>query len=460
MLDADGLALGSLRESDMLSGHLIPLLSPSSNQCDPRKAPKPLEMPASFGREDLLLPFTRACLQCRRRRNAKRPSPPPKKKVAATSPLCPICDSIQAMAKFIPRKDFLCFTRHGSGSANKKEHSFVLAVSGLNSSRLVRVCSYRGETRKSTNLQEDPQKIAVYDHDTVSLLWYTRKEGGIKAPPVLEPLVRFRIATVKKEDAFEMVVGNKLPHSCVGVTLPMNTTNDTSEKDSNDTTNHVESETKKTQKNDGHHAKSDLSKAEEMERGRKCDDRNDETESAPLTLPSQFAASYSKSFSLDSPEKSQPLHSTYAAKYNSESKVTLLSKIIDNSMEAPIDSKEAAKPPNEASAFNADIEVSVPISSVPHDQLVQLSKEITQNHSTKQSSLRHAVLALTLRLTSEASSWDSNFLRKCNTGAAKKDADICNKQETHPHCAKKRWMPRLLQGTHIQLPKKIDSDRV
>eukprot|EP00579_Thalassiosira_antarctica_P018049 CAMPEP_0201937726 /NCGR_PEP_ID=MMETSP0903-20130614/40065_1 /ASSEMBLY_ACC=CAM_ASM_000552 /TAXON_ID=420261 /ORGANISM="Thalassiosira antarctica, Strain CCMP982" /LENGTH=130 /DNA_ID=CAMNT_0048478791 /DNA_START=114 /DNA_END=506 /DNA_ORIENTATION=+ len=128
-------------------------------------------------------------------------------------------------------------------------------------------------------------------------------------------------------------------------------------------------------------------------------------------------------------------------------------------MEATNRVTEATKTPKKSNVTNAGTKTSAPISSLSYDQLVQLHKETKPTTSTAQPSLRHTVLSLTLRLTSNASSWDSNFLKDCNAEAnAKTGTNIHDEQEISPQHAGQQWMPRFLQGTHIQLQEKIDAD--
>ena len=79
----------------------------------------------------------------------------------------------------------------------------------------------------------------------------------------------------------------------------------------------------------------------------------------------------------------------------------------------------------------------------------------------QQPSLRHTVLSLTLALTSNASLWNSDFLRECNAEGsnakgsnAKGGAKASGTEQIEPQHPMQKWMPRLLQGTQIKLSKK------
>jgi len=234
-------------------------------------------------------------------------------------------------------------------------------------------------------------------------------------------------------------------------------------------------------------------------------DEEEDSESAPLTLPSQFLAA--KSFSFDSTteqpshrrRQQQQQHSKSSMENNTEHDIrqhhkiqreneTIGSKRVrdDIIVEATIDQgKGAAKTPKKSNVTNADAKTitssSTPISSLSYDQLVRLQEDtnpssnnnstITQQPSSKpaSSSLRHAVLSLTLALTSNASSWDSNFIKGCNTLPAAviehpnhRTMTGVNKLEHYDlgimppmarQAAKERWMPRLLRGTRVILRK-------
>jgi len=183
--------------------------------------------------------------------------------------------------------------------------------------------------------------------------------------------------------------------------------------------------------------------------GRSMDDE-EESESAPLTLPSQFLASYSKSF--DSTEKSHPhspkiLGDDVEQKYSgTPQKSNHSSKRTIENIKATTQAKDTTKTPKKSNVTNAGSESSFPMNSLSYDQLVQLHKDSVPSTSVDQPSLRHTVLSLTLALTSNASSYDSNFLRDCNleTDGHNKTNERISQQHTRQH-----WVPRLLQGTQI-----------
>ena len=98
-------------------------------------------------------------------------------------------------------------------------------------------------------------------------------------------------------------------------------------------------------------------------------------------------------------------------------------------------------------------QTSVPMTSLSHNQLVELHKEErkqTKHDSTDNPTVRQTVLSLTIALTSNASAYDSSFLRDCN---AEDNAKGSNDDEDTAREAGQKWMPRLLQGTQIKLQK-------
>ena len=170
-----------------------------------------------------------------------------------------------------------------------------------------------------------------------------------------------------------------------------------------------------------------------------CDE--EELGSAP---PSQFLTSYLNSF--DSAEKlPSVLHISSGfniAEYlwqsaPQKSNLTRKRKLYDN-----MESNEAANTPKKSNITIADKYASVSISSLSHDQLIQLHKEATTPDFTEQTSpsLQRIILSLTLKLTSKASSYDSNIMNDCHAEA-----------NFLPPKQGRQWIPRLLRGTQIKI---------
>ncbi|KAL7439556.1 hypothetical protein ACHAXH_004005 [Discostella pseudostelligera] len=217
------------------------------------------------------------------------------------------------------------------------------------------------------------------------------------------------------------------------------------------------------------------------------DDSEDEDESAPLTLPSRFLSSYSNSFSFDSIEKvspSQPSANTSTVAIDIDANILnhattktevectggethgdnmpLMDPNISGTMDTP-------KKTNVTTTLRESM-VSVPITSLSYDQLVQIHEEMTHPifSATKKSSsssssspppsIRHTVLSLTLALTSNvSSSYQSNTLREHPTN--KRSNSKVVEMETNTSDQKKlpqHWMPRLLLGTRFNIQNNTD----
>ncbi len=181
-------------------------------------------------------------------------------------------------------------------------------------------------------------------------------------------------------------------------------------------------------------------------KGSSCDE--EEAESAPLTLPSRFLASYSNSYSFESAENSPSIaHASLGVDIvecvgpTTPQKINLTGK---RPQYYGMDSTEVAE--NTPKKSNITIEDkkydSVSMSSLSFDQLNRLNKEATSLNIANETSpsLRRTVLSLTLALTSNVSLYDSNFMNDC-----KAEAD-----EIMPEIGR-QWMPRLLRGTQIKI---------
>ena len=169
--------------------NLIPI--PPFNEGDIRykSTSKPLKVPASFGREELLRPF-HCCIK------KKSPISAKKKRKKREEP-CHVCKSIQDIAKFIPRKDFWCLsyddeTTDGS-SIGSSSSRLQLIVSGKNVAQLVSISSSSGVVRE-LDKKLDEQTIHVYDGDILSLLWY--KEQSSSSSSEADAVVSSKLETL------------------------------------------------------------------------------------------------------------------------------------------------------------------------------------------------------------------------------------------------------------------------
>jgi hypothetical protein len=485
--------------------------------------PKPLKLPGKFGREELLRPFSKVCPTCSSRgRRRRKNGGASKDGDDGRQRLCAICLSIQSLAKFIPRKEFWCFSYPERGNDDDdRRRSVQLAILGRDTVRLIRIFSSGGGvcvTSLDDTSKKDPQLMELHDGDIVSLLWHSVQRGGDGADYVsssLEPLVQFRLAMINCESP-RVAAGDYFLDNQVGVSLLIHPSNAIEENrarliqgnrhETENVDNQNDAEKHATRDNKDHFSSSSsldeehqfnigsfvraVTKEEDIMAHGNCvsdvrgkygdvfreskserkdgNDRSEQTAygtgddacvesikssscdeeesgSAPLSLPSRFLASYSKSFSFDSAEKSPSLSHTSSGFNIAEcvwqstpQKSNLTRKrIFYDDME----SSEAANTPKKSNVMIADKYASVSISSLSHDQLIQLQKEATPPDFTEQTSpsLRRIILSLTLKLTSKASSYDSNFMNDCRA-----EANLI------PPKQGRQWIPRLLRGTQIK----------
>ncbi len=395
----------------------------------------------------------------------------------------------------------------------------ILTISGLNASRLVHITSTTLSGSKRSSSPSSSLVVEVNDGDIISLVWYrnglynhdrSAPSGGgggegegedgkatmndnPSSSSVLEPLIQFRLIEIKdnatdnETDEHHPLLGEAKESQEV----PARTTKENGITRSTmsypghndaDNTAAVQHRERLEEEVDRGQLKND--KTEDV-RTASCnndhdgvaniheDDDNDmdeeEDESAPLTLPSRFLASYSNSFSFDSIAKSSPSQSSAKATVTVEidancisvTSGTMLTEDARERTSGNVTSNEpnggTIETPKKTNVTALRERMSVPITSLSYDQLVQLHEEMTHPiFSAKPSSspsIRHTILSLTLALTSNASSYQLNLLRKNNVdvnkrantnGGARVTAD---KQQILPQ----HWMPRLLSGTRIRL---------
>ena len=592
----------------MMWGHLVPI-SPFTTQCDKstndnktggirnkdihsNHTLKPLQVPGSIGREELLRPFCNVCPTCNSSNcGNKKKSTSPKKKRIKTATLCNICKSIHDIAKFIPRKDFWCFTYNESSSSDnnndsekKKKKMLQLIITGKNVSQLVRIQSSNGVIRQLDH-KKDVQTIQIHDNDILSLLWYnvqqqqkSSRSSDIKSKSKkLETMVQFRLTMDKCDDAScqndRNNCGEVLPPASILVDDIGKANNDTTVKlqnndnqnmtsnakihtnesrDDNDSSLKIDDggtnnkgcmkkssepfkvgqsgeekkqpppcpdrEKKDTSKDDSSSSSSSSSddehlwsagikfkpaKKEKVARGNyfrnvrakygdnrnsvakkpggiqgskkslpnslpadahiecvKSSSKDEYDSSAPLTIPDQYqfvASCESKSHSFDTAEKSpsqQPTKKSEGNNLSTPQKSNQRGKRSHTDIQSAEDlEKEASKTPKKSNLRSEDntSPSNVLLSSLSHDELVKLHKQSTPQNSDDKPSLRHTVLSLTLALTSNASAYDSNFVRECTNAetTAKKGGMLKNNERMQNE--KQSWMPRLLQGTKINL---------
>ena len=248
-----------------------------------------------------------------------------------------------------------------------------------------------------------------------------------------------------------------------------------------------------------------------------------EESSAPLTLPTYFLATCSRSFSYDSSQRSQsPASKTSYYKQVDGDDTTLINEtstkrnwkkdgsgeyqttpqksIRSGKRKAGSDDDDATMPTPKKSNVTADVarktlrsmlaleaegeanntssddgKSTVLLSSLSYDQILKLHQDTNNEIASQQPALRKAVLSLTLALTSNASSWDSAFLKQCRAndkvtshrhgttpdGNQQRPSSSTNtKASSKGSLMKQQWIPRLLQGTNIVLNTRDDTVQV
>jgi len=174
----------------------------------------------------------------------------------------------------------------------------------------------------------------------------------------------------------------------------------------------------------------------------KSSSKDEYESSAPLTLPYEFLASggESKSYSFDSMDKTPTKVATIEGKKNpstpQKSNISCKRRYEDMTS-ADHDKKVASKTPKKSNVTVVD-NSSPPtlFSSLTHNEMVKLHEQSAPQTNDNKPSLRHTVLSLTLALTSNASAYDSNFLRGCNV---EKTTPNGNGQMSERQDVKQKW---------------------
>lgn len=461
-----------------LFGYLIPMGSDDKDTPPlPNSTTQLLSLPGTYGRAELLEPYAKKkCSYCRQMKKEKEE----KKAAAAVIGLCHVCQSIRTLAKFISRKDFLNFSYDDDGKQQQKRQ-LVLTVPAKNTTQLVRVLSptlnYNKVSEQKT--EDGMVRMAVNDGDIISICWYQAGDNNTSSKE-LKPLIQFRVVkcleagkSVLTKDVDEAVQKNTEELSVRGGDLKAGS-DFMSESNLNATTDNKDDKSMIFRPNDESSKRNETSRSDDCdENGSQESSEEEEEESAPLSLPSKFLASSSKSFSFDS-----QLHSASPPK-------SILHAVADNCSSSqkrktpPQTGDEASssfattktpkksnvKSPNHRGNDGAANKETIPLSSLSYDQLLQLRDDSI----TSTTSLRHNVLSLALALTSNASAYDSNFLKEIqdfhtpaknqavNEGSGSKSSGSKNIEGAEANS--RQWMPRLLQGTEIILNKKSNDKK-
>ena len=182
---------------------------------------QPLKIPGRYGRFEIMKPFIKLCPTCSRgcsRNNnlrLKRICGPTGKPI-----LCTICQSIQSLAKFIPRKEFCNFTyinTTATRNIDKQSSTKItttttaavkLEIVGKEAFKLVRISSSIGGNIITRSMEDDVQCVEMNEGDILSLLWYTNSNVNNKekdcedvdySSSMLEPLIQFQLVRINND---------------------------------------------------------------------------------------------------------------------------------------------------------------------------------------------------------------------------------------------------------------------
>ena len=446
-------------------GYLIPL-APANDKNDMSplqdSMTQLLAIPGSFGRAVLLEPYAKKrCPNCRKTKEDEDG------KKDCGGGLCQFCQSLQSLAKFIPRKDFLNFSPPGS-SEEQEMQSLVLTFPTKNTAKLVSVSSAALEHNVTVSEQKTGDGIKVSDGDVVSICWYQKSNTN---PPSkgLRPLIRYRV--YKCEEIANSDSAADDSETVQKKVVDNHSRNDDHKVKPNDDTN------EKNEGNEGlkFHLKDENSKRVEVGKSNGCNENGSQEsseeeleESAPLSLPSNFMASYSKSFSFDSQLQSTSPPKVIINAAVGSSASSLKRKTPPQTEDATFFSFTTTKTPKKSNVIThvggeESAVRTMPLTSLSYNELVQLRDQSTTSSS---SSLRHNVLSLALALTSNASAYDSNFMngiKDFHTKQTGKEASIkkdnASKSSRDTNADTGQWMPRLLHGTEVILNKKSHDNK-
>ena len=389
-----------------------------------------LLIPGSYGREALIRPHLDSC-PCRKRSGRESNS--------LKNTQCARCKSVRSLASFIPRNDLLQF----SFADVKNSNRVLLEVSGNNSMQIVRL-HHQGVPSSTSN---QGSNVAIHHGDEISLHW----EGLGLAASVAgggteQPLVKFRVVQIEKVPSTKNQTSwNREIEKCQKIKSLGNNVQI-------DSDNLVPSDTGEPSVNMGHdESTSQIVMADRMDittfRDR-SEDYHEESptqgESAPLTMPLHFNDISSRSCSYESKntheydpvlggQEDRDITSTQATPQKCN--ISVKRKFEDSHNHYKVKTDETS---HEVSL------TSLPISTLTYNELQQLQRESNDVSGKQPSSVRNAVLSLTLALTSNASAWDSTFLDACKNEDGKKEMRM---ERTG------KWIPRLLQNTEVHMHK-------
>lgn len=496
-------------------GFLRPLLRNDANEVGNRQS-HDLVLPGSFGREELIRPFLDTCT-CRIRSNSvggKNGLSPSKMR------RCEYCNRVRSLATFIPRKNLLRFSY---SSSNGNSNGLIVEISGNNAAQIVHLHAAAIEKGGdgASLIARDDSLVVVHDSDEITLHWDTViSSHAIDASPEAstEPsLVRFRIVRSSHEKSSEAAwihprrlrhvdnnagdterdainqdqIHSVIPPLCAGEKIPsvnedlINVNADDkhvlqSSLCLNDAKNEAASDAKLpcetigTHKELGHmldeksstdevidtYGESPSLDENDSDRNSHTEEESAQTESAPLTLPVNFLASSSRSFSGGSSPQTMPSPTRHNSQVRMEGDSQVSGHTTPQTSNLSVKRKFTSECYNELSTIDKAsltstileegpkecCKIAVPISSLTSNQLRRLHRESYDISNGDQSSVRKAALALTLALTSDASAWNLSFMKEYGETGRRKEGP----NETYQT---QKWMPRLLRGTTIVMHK-------
>ena len=432
-----------------------------------------MTLPGKFGRTDLLQPYAKMkCPHCQRikKENEKR------KSAVAVIELCRVCQSIQSMAKFLPRKDFLNFGYQNNDGDGEPQRELLMTVSGRNAADLVQISSIHQNDRKVSKQknQDGIVTMVVNDGDIISICWYQRG-GDVTSFKDPKPLIQFRVmkcteevgAVGVKTNIDELTMQQKIATFDENVEADTEITKRPQHHNNKNISNEVIFRPSDHATNFSDYNKEGIKTGQESSQ-----EEEEEEESAPLSLPSKFLASSSKSFSFDSQLHSttSPPKSIFQSTSDDNCTSSQKRKTPPQTGDATISSFSTSKTPKKSNINRSNddqTKETVSLSSLSYDQLLQI-----RDQSSKP--LRKNVLSLALALTSNASAYDSNFIKEIqdfqtpgkagrksndNNNNNNNQVDIAgsgsksesNKDVESVGANTEKWIPRLLQGTQVRL---------
>ena len=461
---------------------------------------QPLKIPGRYGRFEIIKPFIKLCPTCSRgcRRNnnstLKRICGPTGKPI-----LCNICQSIQSLAKFIPRKEFWNLTyintpatrnidKQSSTKITTTAAAVKLEIVGKEAFKLVRISSSIGGNIITRSMEDDVQCVEMNEGDILSLLWYTNSNVNNKekdcedvdySSSMLEPLIQFQLVRINNDTTTTTttttttrtdasLVDNFAAAAATATAARQNSfTNEDNSSHFRTTVITKDGVVIDKEPQRDIRLECDFNKNEKMYQADQIEQIKNEIDddpcchgtslesssSAPLSLPSRFITECdSLSFSFDSTKQQQSpsslqtrhtslmgVDSSAQKSYDSTTarKRTVIN--IDDDVDRTPKKSNITTSPNNSNQYE-----SIPMSSLSYDQLVQLQQEsiptsinITDDNTNYNNNKTSPSLRQSvLSLTVALTSHNLNSKATIGNNNVQEGGGV--------------WMPRLLHSTHIK----------